>query len=672
MKKNDFPTNPVAFAQYVWENIEVGDTLVDRLRNVWQVTSFVSDGNRRVRINISCTDNEDFTGCYNGDKKKLTRFDLASKQYIYIDNTVVPIPAVEDWNVKTFVQNYNTLWSILDVLKIPTKEECADIFSIFYLTQEAERDLEEKNKKLSTCRTLKDLKSKFSEYDLDGDKIREKCTNCLPKEDKKMTENEKNYFPKNKGKTGVDTQLKSAFYSQEELDEAIKKIGDFLETQSKSAKNTCKESVKKFSDFSDEDLDRICTRVVDTFCNGVDKATDFSKKTLYDLRNWWRENHKDDEVKVKESKEESETKTKTVNVNNNQSVVTVDNNDTDVSTHKVSSTDAEQPKPVFKLGDVVYTKGESVGYISRIGYTDRYCYYYWTPIIVSSNDKTFKHFMVDEERGLTYPYETHYKRIGNYLMSDLNCVKEMARIDSVYKLSKDNLKKFPYLDKYVNDFKDEENEENEGDTEDRTDFVNRPFHIGDIVIDKNGNVGYISEICSRDDTWFYYYVPVIIKPNHIAFKIQKPLDSTLENYIQIGAWDLTYSGARKNLSGFKEFKNLSLTYNKELPEELLKEFLDRNKESLSKKKTDEKDNNTSTTDNASPPSSRKVASADSLPNYLSKLYLTDSAYSYEVNTKLTTDIVHKLNEVIEAIDDVILYNLNEIQEEERRRRLEER
>ena len=668
MKKNDFPTNPAAFAQYVWENIEVGDTLVDRLRNVWQVTSFVSDGNRKVRINISCTDNEDFTGCYNGDKKKLTRFDLASKQYIYIDNTVVPIPAVEDWNIKTFVQNYNTLWSILDVLKIPTKEECADIFSIFYLTQETERDLEEKNKKLSTCRTLKDLKSKFSEYDLDGDKIREKCVNCLPKEDTKMTENEKNYSLKNKGKTGVDTQLKSAFYSQEDLDEAIKKIGDFLETQSKSAKNTCKESVKKITDLSDEDLDRICTRVVDTFCDGVDKATDFSKKTLYDLKNWWRENHKDDEVKVKDS----EPETKTVNVNNNKSIVAVDNNDTDIGTHKVSSTDAEQPKPVFKLGDVVYTKGESVGYISRIGYTDRYCYYYWTPIIVSSNDKTFKHFMVDEERGLTYPYETHYKRIGNYLMSDLNCVKEMARIDSVYKLSKDNLKKFPYLDKYVNDFKDEENEENEGDTEDRTDFVNRPFHIGDIVIDKNGNVGYISEICSRDDTWFYYYVPVIIKPNHIAFKIQKPLDSTLENYIQIGAWDLTYSGARKNLSGFKEFKNLSLTYNKELPEELLKEFLDRNKESLSKKKTDEKDNNSSTTDNATPPSSRKVTSADSLPNYLSKLYLTDSAYSYEVNTKLTTDIVHKLNEVIEAIDDVILYNLNEIQEEERRRRLEER
>ena len=86
----------------------------------------------------------------------------------------------------------------------------------------------------------------------------------------------------------------------------------------------------------------------------------------------------------------------------------------------------------------------------------------------------------------------------------------------------------------------------------------------------------------------------------------------------------------------------------------------------------EKDSNTSTTDTSTSSSNRKVASADSLPNYLSKLYLTDSAYSYEVNTKLTTDIVHKLNEVIEAIDDVILYNLNEIQEEERRRRLEER
>lgn len=657
MKKNDFPTNPVAFAQYVWENIEVGDTLVDRLRNFWKVTSYETYNGRRIRIYIRCIDSESCTGCNNGDYKKLTRYDLARKYYFYINNIAVEIPDVEDWDAKIIVQNYNMMWNILDTIVPITGEEASDMYALFPLTQEADKKYEDEHKKISTIRTLNELNNKFEKRDYyDGDKIREKCVNCLPKEDTKMTENEKNYFLKNKGKTGVDTQLKSAFYSQEDLDEAIKKIGDFLETQSKSVKNTCKESVKKFSDFSDEDLDRICTRVVDTFCNGVDKATDFSKKTLYDLKNWWRENHKDDEVKVKESKEESETKTETVKVNNNQSVVTVNNNDTDTRTHKVSSTDTEQPKPVFKLGDVVYTKGESVGYISRIGYTDRYCYYYWTPIIVSSNDKTLKHFMVDEERGLTYPYETHYKRIGNYLMSDLNCVKEMARIDSVYKLSEDNLKKFPYLDKYVNDFKDEENE---GDTEDTTDFINRPFHIGDIVVDKNGNVGYISEICSRDNTWFYYYVPVVIEPNHITFKIQKPLDVTLENYIQIGAWDLTYSGARKNLSRFKEFKDLSLTYNKELPKELLKEFLARNKESLSKKKTDEKDNNTSTTDNATPPSSRKVVSADSLPNYLSKLHLTDSAYSYEVNTKLTTDIVRKLNEVIETLDDIIWYHLQE-------------
>ena len=529
---------------------------------------------------------------------------------------------------------------------------------MFLLTQEADKIYEEKNKKISTIRDLNELKNKFEKRDYyDGDKIREKCVNCLPKEDTKMTENEKNYFLKNKGKTGADTQLKSAFYSQEELDEAIRKIGDFLETHTNTAKNTCKESVKKISDLSDEELNEICTRVVDTFYNSVDRASDFSKKTFCDFRNWWRENHKDDEVKVKESKEEPKPKTENVKVNN-KSVITVDNNEVDTKKNKVNSTDVEKPKPVFKLGDVVYTKGESVGYISRIGYTDRYCYYYWTPIIVSSNDKTLKHFMVNEEIGLTYPYETHYKRIGNYLMSDLNCVKEMARIDSVYKLSEDNLKQFPYLDKYVNNFKDNEDEENEGDTEDTTDFINRPFHIGDIVIDKNGNVGYISEICSRDNTWFYYYVPVVIEPNHIAFKVQKPLDSTLENYIQIGAWDLTYSGARKNLSGFKEFKNLSLTYNKELPEELLKEFLDRNKESLSKKKTDEKDNNTSTTDNATPPSSRKSGNANSLPKYISKLHLTDSAY-YETNTKLTMDIVRKLNEVIETIDNIILYHLQE-------------
>lgn len=656
MKKNDFPTNPVAFAQYVWENIEVGDTLVDRLRNFWKVTSYETYNGRKIRISIRCIDSESCTGYNNGDYEKLTRYDLAHKYYFYINNIAVEIPDVEDWNAGTFVQNYNLLWNIIDTMTPITKEETTDMYALFLLTQEADKIYEEKNEKLSTIRTLNELKNKFEKRDYyDGDKIREKCENCLPKEDKKMTENEKNYFPKNKGKTGTDTQLKSAFYSQEELDEAIKKNDDFLETHTNTAKNKCKESVKKFADFSDKDLDEICTRVADTFYS----ASDFSKKAFCDFRNWWRENHKDDEVKAKESKEEPKIKTETVKVNNKQSVVTVNNNDADTGTHKISSTDTEQPKPVFKLGDVVYTKGESVGYISRIGYTDRYCYYYWTPIIVSSNDKTLKHFMVDEERGLTYPYETHYKRIGNYLMSDLNCVKEMARIDSVYKLSEDNLKQFPYLDKYVNNFKDNEDEENEGDTEDTTDFINRPFHIGDIVIDKNGNVGYISEIWSRDNTWFYYYVPVIIEPNHITFKVQKPLDSTLENYIQIGAWDLTYSGARKNLSRFKEFKDLSLTYNKELPKELLKEFLDRNKESLSKKKTDEKDNNTSTTDNATPPSSRKVVNADSLPNYLSKLHLTDSAYSYEVNTKLTTDIVRKLNEVIETLDDIIWYHLQE-------------
>lgn len=649
MKKNDFPTNPVAFAQYVWENIEVGDTLVDRLRNVWKVTSYETYNGRRIRIYIRCIDSESCTGCNNGDYKKLTRYDLARKYYFYINNIAVEIPDVEDWDAKIIVQNYNMMWNILDTMTPITKEEASDMYALFPLTQEADKKYEDEHEKISSIRTLEELNKKFEKSDYDGDKILKKCVNCLPKEDTKMTENEKNYFLKNKGKTGVDAQLKSAFYSQEDLDAAIEKIGDFLETHTNTAKNKCKESVKKLAGFSDEDLDEICTRVVDTFYS----ASDFSKKTFDEFKSWMKEKYKD---YTKEVKEEPKTKTETVKVNNNQSVVTVNNNDTDTRTHKVSSTDTEQPKPVFKLGDVVYTKGESVGYISRIGYTDRYCYYYWTPIIVSSNDKTLKHFMVDEERGLTYPYETHYRRIGNYLMSDLNCVKEMARIDSVYKLSEDNLKKFPYLDKYVNDFKDEENE---GDTEDTTDFINRPFHIGDIVVDKNGNVGYISEICSRDNTWFYYYVPVVIEPNHITFKIQKPLDVTLENYIQIGAWDLTYSGARKNLSRFKEFKDLSLTYNKELPKELLKEFLDRNKESLSKKKTDEKDNNTSTTDNATPPSSRKVVSADSLPNYLSKLHLTDSAYSYEVNTKLTTDIVRKLNEVIETLDDIIWYHLQE-------------
>lgn len=559
MKKNDFPTNPVAFAQYVWENIEVGDTLVDRLRNFWKVTSYETYNGRKIRISIRCIDSEACAGGYNnGEYEKLTRYDLAHKYYFYINNIAVEIPDVEDWNAGTFVQNYNLLWNIIDTMTPITKEETTDMYALFLLTQEADKIYEEKNEKISTIRDLNELKNKFEKRDYyDGDKIREKCVNCLPKEDTKMTENKKNYFLKNKGKTGADNQLKSAFYSQEELDEAIRKIEDFLETRTNTAKNKCKESVKKFAGFSDEDLDEICTRVVDTFYS----ASDFSKKTFDEFKSWMKEKYKD---YTKEVKEEPKTKTETVKVNNNQSVVTVNNNDTDTGTYKVDS--------------------------------------------------------VDNEEGLNL-----FPNLNKYFKNDINTKDDDKEVD----------------DKEVDD------------------FINRPFHIGDIVIDKNGNVGYISEICSRDNTWFYYYVPVVIEPNHIAFKIQKPLDVTLENYIQIGAWDLTYSGARKNLSRFKEFKDLSLTYNKELPKELLKEFLDRNKESLSKKKTDEKDNNTSTTDNATPPSSRKVVSADSLPNYLSKLHLTDSAYSYEVNTKLTTDIVRKLNEVIETLDDIIWYHLQE-------------
>lgn len=566
MKKNDFPTNPVAFAQYVWENIEIKDILVDRFHNFWKVTSYKICNGRKIRIEIRCISDSD-TDYKNGGCKKLTRYDLASKYYFYINNVAVEIPDIEDWNAGTFVQNYNLLWNIIDTMTPITKEETTDMYALFLLTQEADKIYEEKNEKISTIRDLNELKNKFEKRDYyDGDKIREKCVNCLPKEDTKMTEIEKNYFLKNKEKTGADNQLKCGFYSQEDLDAAIEKIGDFLETHTNTAKNKCKESVKKFTGFSDEDLDEICTRVVDTFYS----ASDFSKKTFDEFKSWMKEKYKD---YTKEVKEEPETKTETVKVNNNQSVITGDNNNTDTGTHKVDNIDNE-----------------------------------------------------------------------------------------------DNLKLFPNLNKYFNNNTNTKDDDKEVDDKEVDDFINRPFHIGDIVIDKNGNVGYISEICSRDNTWFYYYVPVVIEPNHITFKVQKPLDVTLENYIQIGAWDLTYSGARKNLSRFKEFKDLSLTYNKELPKELLKEFLDRNKESLSKKKTDEKDNNTSTTDNATPPSSRKVVSADSLPNYLSKLHLTDSAYSYEVNTKLTTDIVRKLNEIIEALNDVIWY----LREEERKRQQEER
>ena len=559
MKKNDFPTNPVAFAQYVWENIEIKDILVDRFRNFWKVTSYKICNGRKIRIEIRCI-GDSGTDYKNGGCKKLTRYDLASKYYFYINNIAVKIPDVEDWDVKTFVQNYNTLWYILDTMVPITKEETTDMYALFLLTQEADKIYEEKNEKISTIRTLNELKNKFEKRDYyDGDKIREKCVNCLPKEDTKMTEIEKNYFLKNKEKTGADNQLKCGFYSQEDLDAAIEKIGDFLETHANTAKNTCKESVKKITDLSDEDLDRICTRVVDTFCDGVDKATDFSKKTLYDLKNWWRENHKDDEVKVKESKEESKTRTETVKVNNNQSVVTVDNNDMNTEMNKVGSIDNS----------------------------------------------------IDNE---------------------------------------DNLKLFPNLDKYFKNNTDTKNDDNE-----EVDFINRPFHIGDIVVLKNGYTGYISLI-SHTETFTYYYIPVYPirnSTNNTKFKsvfgLETKLDPTLEDCIRVGDWNLSSDAVRTKLRKYEEFKNLTPHYT-----------------------TDEKDNSTSTTNNTTPPPSTKTGNADSLPNYLSKLYLTDSAYSYEVNTKLTTDIVHKLNEVIEAIDDVILYNLNEIQEEERRRQLEER
>ena len=554
MKKNDFPTNPVAFAQYVWENIEIKDILVDRFRNFWKVTSYKICNGRKIRIEIRCI-GDSGTDYKNGGCKKLTRYDLASKYYFYINNIAVKIPDVEDWDVKTFVQNYNTLWYILDTMVPITKEETTDMYALFLLTQEADKIYEEKNEKISTIRTLNELKNKFEKRDYyDGDKIREKCVNCLPKEDTKMTEIEKNYFLKNKEKTGADNQLKCGFYSQEDLDAAIEKIGDFLETHTNTAKNKCKESVKKFAGFSDEDLDEICTRVVDTFYS----ASDFSKKTFDEFKSWMKEKYKD---YTKEVKEEPKTETETVKVNNNQSVVTVDNNDTDTEMNKVGSIDNS----------------------------------------------------IDNE---------------------------------------DNLKLFPNLDKYFKNNTDTKNDDNE-----EVDFINRPFHIGDIVVLKNGDVGYISEISSRNSTFYYYYIPITLTHNEITFKPQESLDSTLEDYIQIGAWDLTYSGARKNLSGFREFRGLSLTYNKELPKGLLDKWLN-----------NEKDNNTSTTDNATPPSNRKVANADSLPNYLSKLYLTDSAYSWEVNTKLTTETVCKLNDVIEALDDVIWY----LQETDRKRQQEER
>jgi len=424
MKKNDFPTNPVAFAQYVWENIEDGDTLMDKLQNIWEVSSYTIFDGRKIEINLCCVDSSKWAGgYYNGKHEKLTRYDLASKYYLYIDDEQVKIPAVEDWTVSTFVQNYNTIWSILDTMHSPTtsptKEEKEDIHKLLLLTQEADKKYEGKIEQLSTLRTLDGLKNK----------IEKETEKCLPKEDKQMAENEKNYFPKNKGKTGADTQLKSAFYSNEEF----------------------------------------CTRLVDTFFN----ASDFSKKTLGELKNFLKEKYNDykndyenyiEEKSKKDPELETQSETKIINVNDNKPIITIDNNDTDTGTHKVSSTDTEQPKPVFKLGDVVYNNNNSVGYISRLGYADKYCYYYWTPLFVSYKDRTYNYLEVGKELGLIYPYETYYKRIGNYLMSDPNCIKEITRIDSVYKLNEDNLKKFPYLNRYVTDFKTQENDEKDSNT----------------------------------------------------------------------------------------------------------------------------------------------------------------------------------------------------------------
>lgn len=557
MKKNDFPTNPVAFAQYVWENIEEGDTLIDKFYNIWEVSSYVVFDGRRITINIRCIHSEDCNedwagGHYYNTYEKLTRYDLASKYYLYVDNNAVEVPAIKDWNVITFIQNYNILWSIFEIMSspttFPTKEEKEDIYKLFVLTQEEDKKYEGKIGKLSTLRTLDELKHKFEKCDYDGDKIREKCVNCLPKEDKKMAENEKNYFPKNKGKTGVDTQLKSAFYSQEELDEAIKKIGDFLETHTNTAKNKCKESVKKFAGFSDEDLDEICTRVVDTFYS----ASDFSKKTFDEFKSWMKEKYKD---YTKEVKEEPKTETETVKVNNNQSVVTVDNNDTDTEMNKVGSIDNS----------------------------------------------------IDNE---------------------------------------DNLKLFPNLDKYFKNNTDTKNDDNE-----EVDFINRPFHIGDIVVLKNGYTGYISLI-SHTETFTYYYIPVYPirnSTNNTKFKsvfgLETKLDPTLEDCIRVGDWNLSSDAVRTKLRKYEEFKNLTPHYT-----------------------TDEKDNNTSTTDSATPPLSRKTVNANSLPNYLNKLNLADSAYLCESNTGLTHANTLKLNDIIDSLNSIIRY----LQEEKRRRELEER
>ena len=229
---------------------------------------------------------------------------------------------------------------------------------------------------------------------------------------------------------------------------------------------------------------------------------------------------------------------------------------------------------------------------------------------------------------------------------------EMNKVGSIDNSidNEDNLKLFPNLDKYFKNNTDTKNDDNE-----EVDFINRPFHIGDIVVLKNGYTGYISLI-SHTETFTYYYIPVYPIRNSTSntkfksvFGLETKLDPTLEDCIRVGDWNLSSDAVRTKLRKYEEFKNLTPHYT-----------------------TDEKDNSTSTTNNTTPPPSTKTGNADSLPKYLSKFHLTDSTYSYEVNTKLTTDIVRKLNEVIEALNAITLYHLNEAQEEEHRRRLEER
>lgn len=514
MKKNDFPTNPVAFAQYVWENIEDGDTLMDKLQNIWEVSSYTIFDGRKIEINLCCVDSSKWAGgYYNGKHEKLTRYDLASKYYLYIDDEQVKIPAVEDWTVSTFVQNYNTIWSILDTMHSPTtsptKEEKEDIHKLLLLTQEADKKYEGKIEQLSTLRTLDGLKNK----------IEKETEKCLPKEDKQMAENEKNYFPKNKGKTGADTQLKSAFYSNEEF----------------------------------------CTRLVDTLLSTLGGTICACEKIKKFMESCYEEN-KTSENKIPENKTAS-SKNKT--------------------TYLKSSPN---------LNDK--TKGNEI-----------------TPPTLS-NQKM----------------EKIYK-------------------ENIYKEKFDN---FPYLDKYVNN-KDEVNTISDNDV----DFVNRPFHIGDIVVLVNGEIGYISKISHRNNIYYYYYTPIVIIPASDSAKttrtkvvrgLETKLNPTLEFYLRIGDWDLTSDLMRASLHKYKEFKDLALNY----------VHVNDEKDSNTSTPNDTAPNDTAPSDTA-PSSSRENLIISSLPNYLRKLNLIDSTYNYEVNTKLTTDTAEKLNDVIEALNDVIRY-----------------